>query len=677
MDSLDAVVPPGRIVSVTVYTRAARVVREIDLPLLDGIVPRRVRVGGLPAGLAAADVTARVLAPAGAANDPSTPFPRVVALRTELEGPGSAPHAGPNDPARQALRFELVRRQKRLAVRARLLEELDAARFRRRPVRQAPHDGLTKRTTSARLQYARLTAARRGRLEAECRTLKAEVAEIERQLAATADGGTSPAGAAQAFRTAVLLETAGTVPPGTTVLRLEVAYFVSEVRRQACGRLRFERGMERAELLIRAAVAQHTGEDWTDVRLEVVSADRPRPPRLELGGGWRAPPASAEEWDRSLDDARRDARSRIREMALRSAEVGPKRLGGETPASAPIPATAVARDVRPAERPPAEKPPAGRDARRGPTVRERRDAAGDRPGRAIPPRADAADRSDEPAPIDWRQAERFLDYERFRMTPLTGTAGGSPGGKLTEVDPFAEAAARLGCEPQELRRALSGKTATEEPPVVRAETAVRRTARGLCSIPSDGRFHVVDVDERPVAFQVRHVAVPRSAPEAYRIAVWTNPFPGPLPGGPLDVLAEGEFLKTVPLPDLPAGAPCELVLGPDRHVRLHRTTSFKEAGTLLTGSVDLRHQVTIEVENAGPTEIRLEVQERIPVAAGERVQVRQHDVGTPWEPLDGPACPGGFRRVVTLAPHARCTLGLAYTIGIWSTEEILGGNRRE
>lgn len=294
---------------------------------------------------------------------------------------------------------------------------------------------------------------------------------------------------------------------------------------------------------------------------------------------------------------------------------------------------------------------------------------------------------------NWQDPSDFLNYQGLRMIGPSLEDADLPRGRLVFIDEIRDAARRLGCEPMALRRGLRAAERDEPGATASLPTYARvcefqpglegsRTARGRCSVPSSGQYHVVTLDEIPLNFEMRFVAVPRTAREAFRVMEWKNPQPQPLLEGPVDVLIEGAYWSTVRLPNTPGKAKCELGLGVEDGIKLYRNARYKESATRLTGALELQHQITVDVSNHLPQPITLEVRERTPVSEydADKVSVRVHAALPPWQPfsLDEPGgCKGGFHWIIQLPPGGKQSLVASYTIGIWSNEELVGGNRRE
>lgn len=298
---------------VTVYRQGAVVTRVAEL---DAEWPEQVEVHGLPLAMLDASVRVEVV---GA--DDSTRPPQPTDVRVELALPPVEPPPPP--PAEEQL--EALRREIR-AIEARLerlgREQTTCDRLSLE-LADGPTEGPDLRPPPAPLQAwlgmidwreegRRQRLERRQQLRDELHRAHEQLDRLERQeAAAKAVRGPDPTEVAKR----VVLRLRGGAGAGPLVLKLE--YQVPG----ACWRptyvLRVARDGQRAELGVRALVAQQSGEPWSGVRLALSTADlardttipeltslrigrRQRPPRK---AGYREPPADTGELFKGLDDA--------------------------------------------------------------------------------------------------------------------------------------------------------------------------------------------------------------------------------------------------------------------------------------------------------------------------------------------------------------------------------------
>ncbi|WP_344441298.1 DUF4139 domain-containing protein, partial [Kitasatospora nipponensis] len=306
-----------------------------------GAVCRRLAHGPLPAPMPATTATATATATSG---------PGPVAVRIRLTGlprsldpsslRASLPDAPPGwrvtevRPTTEALvrtpaelpelRRELAeaedrlealdRREELLSTRRATTSALKAVRPPQpedAPLRPAPVDAVLALAdfVEDRLEelHGRLDEVRRQREEAEhTRDL------LQERLRRTSDASPAAPVETSAVALVTLTHDAGpAVTPETTdaptghPLTIELEYRVPAARWVPAYQLEYRQGQDHGRLVLRAAVAQRTGEDWTGVRLGLSTADLHRPAELpalrsiRIGrrqpapppSGWREPPA--------------------------------------------------------------------------------------------------------------------------------------------------------------------------------------------------------------------------------------------------------------------------------------------------------------------------------------------------------------------------------------------------
>ncbi|MCX5744984.1 MAG: DUF4139 domain-containing protein, partial [Proteobacteria bacterium] len=123
-------------------------------------------------------------------------------------------------------------------------------------------------------------------------------------------------------------------------------------------------------------------------------------------------------------------------------------------------------------------------------------------------------------------------------------------------------------------------------------------AEGRVDVTSDGAWTSLAIAAKPGTAKLRHVAVPREQPDAFRVAAIANPFGGPLLPGPIDIYDRGQFLVTSTVEFTPPGGTVEVGLGVDPLVKIARNTEFREeAAGMLRGALKLVHAFVIDVEN--------------------------------------------------------------------------------
>jgi len=200
-------------------------------------------------------------------------------------------------------------------------------------------------------------------------------------------------------------------------------------------------------------------------------------------------------------------------------------------------------------------------------------------------------------------------------------------------------------------------------------------------IPSDGRFHSIPIlaceaDARPY-----YVTVPREAADVFRFAEIDNPLGAPLLPGPADIYVGATFLMTAPLRLTPATGIIKLGMGVEQQIKVARNTAFaEEAAGLMGGTLNLKHDIDIELRNLLRVPAQIEVRERVPVTRdGEEHLKVTATAKPPWEPYDPPegSLRGGYAWKVWVQPSEVMHLHAAYSISMPARMEIATGNRRE
>ncbi|NUK61606.1 DUF4139 domain-containing protein, partial [Streptomyces lunaelactis] len=279
--------------SVVVYAQGAVCHR-----LARGSVPPdgRVRVTGLPRSLDPGSLRARVL---------GTPGVRVTEARVEVEAKPLA--TGSPDELRrefERLRDAYAAAEGRRDRQLSLIEEVSAlhpvppARKREDPHRRTPVD--------AWLELADFVDERLTGLHTRLVELEEALGSVEHELTVAADrlARTSTDAPSAHVETTVcaVLTLDGT---GDAEVELELEYGVPGAVWVPTYRLTHRQGDGSGRLVLRASVAQRTGEDWTGVRIALATADLrrrtdlPKLRSIRIGrrqpapapSGWREPPA--------------------------------------------------------------------------------------------------------------------------------------------------------------------------------------------------------------------------------------------------------------------------------------------------------------------------------------------------------------------------------------------------
>ncbi|MFF8835519.1 DUF4139 domain-containing protein [Streptomyces sp. NPDC015130] len=702
--------------SVVVYAQGALCVR-----LARGVVPAdgRIRVTGLPRSLDPGSLRARVRGTAGV---------RVTEARLEVEAEPlgtESPEGARREVERLRDAYEAAtgRRDRQLEriKEVQALRPVAPARKRDDPHRRAPvdawlelaefvderlaahHARLVELDEAMRVAAHELTVAA-DRLERA--STDAPQAHVETSLCAvltldTTGAGTPGAGAGtdagEADRTADA--------DGEIEVEVEVEYGVPGAVWVPTYRLRHRQGDATGRLVLRASVAQRTGEDWTGVRVALATADLrrrtdlPRLRSIRLGrrqdsptpSGWREPPAGLADLFSGYDAA------------------GPRPAAGGSdswvaaPASAPTPPppppSMPSHALPSMPLPPAPQGYGGAPGAlpvpggpvRGPSEERQRSIGGSFAGapapvaRMAPPApsapgapAPAAAPPPPPAPVNGppRPSGAELDYASLVLSGPDEPA--SRRGRLfpdAPVDPVAaEHRRRAGTVaslplPGHARRPRESAGSFDH----------RFDAAARADIPSDGTWHTVTVGEIPVGLRTEYLCVPSVEPTVYATLVLDNAGPQALLAGPVEVTVDDDFLLTAALPTLAPGGVRRVGLGPAEGVRVTRRVNVHESTSgLRNNTTVLDHRVHVELANrlAGP--VTVEVHERVPVTSDADVRIEERADWTAPAADTGADrhAPGTRVWRVDLPAGATTALDGGYEIRIPTGKALVGGNRR-
>ncbi|MET8626362.1 DUF4139 domain-containing protein [Kitasatospora sp. NPDC004669] len=734
---------PSVLDSVVVYAEGAVCRRRATVPVPpDG----RLRLTGLPDSLDGNSLRARVLSgPAGAVVTEAR-LEQLAELRESEELP--------------ALRRELdeaMERQSALNERHRLVQAAiaETAALRAVPPQRRPDEPLRRTPAEAWLELADFVDERLARLQerAEQLTREIELADHERRLAADRLERTSTADRTEPVGTTatVLLTLHTGHPPEHTEdrtdarhpgpdpdlapdleLELELEYGVPTARWVPAYRLSYRTGSDAGRLVLRAAVAQHTGEDWTGVRLALSTADLdrrtdlPKLSSLRIGrsqpapppSGWREPPAGLSDLFTGYDAADATRPTAKRDVPL--------------PVSAPMAAKAARTTGRPGRpggaRPTGprpefladEAPPAGPHGGGSLSVQEPPQEPAQEPARSMPappppgfagygappalsapaPAPAAAPMPQAPGGAPPEEARRSRLRRRGTPPPSTGftpdtTLLDYPDLVLAGPDAPADRRGTLRPNParverEELQQFLPGGregSRVRDLALPRHAVPPRESAGSFdhrfdavapADIPSDGTWHTVTVDEIPLSVRPEYVTVPAVEEKVYATLVLANRTDRAVLAGPVEVTVDEEFLLTAALPTLAPGGMRRLGIGVTESIEVARRTELRESATgMLKGnSTVLDHRVHVQLANRLGRAVTVEVRERVPVTSDAEIRIEERaDWHAPTVPT--PECPPSTRLWrVDLPPGGRTDLDGGYQIKIPAGKAIVGGNRR-
>ncbi|MEV7181820.1 DUF4139 domain-containing protein [Kitasatospora sp. NPDC093679] len=689
--------------SVVVYASGALCRRRAR-----GTVPAdgRVRLTGLPRVADAGSLRASVLS--GGARVTAARLEPEAEVRSRSDLPGLRLRVDRARDAAEALRQRSARQEARIA-------EVSAVRAVPPPLQaDEPH----RRTpTDAWFELADFVDERLAALHAQSADLAEELRLAEHELA-LAEDALARASSAVAVGPVTLGGSAVVTLEGAAEgaeVELEVEYGVPGAVWVPTYRLTYRQGEGSGTLLLRAQLAQRTGEDWSGVRIGLSTADLqrrtdlPQLRSLRIGrrqaapaaSGWREPPAGLGDLFSGYDAAGRPPQPR----AGRARPAGGGRpgraarpgagpdvtlagglTGAETalPFAAPVPPPPPAPGFAPqafpmpapsvqaygaAPQPPGAMPPPAPVA----SARGMRARAG---GGARSAPAAAFDVAPEPVapPVPPGPSQAQLDYAGLVLEGPDRPAhrrgllfpGAVHDPAATESRNLAESVAALALPAHAVRPRVSAGSFDQ-----------RYDAAARADVPSDGTWHTVTVGEVPVSLRTEYVCVPAVEEAVYGTLVLTNATASALLAGPVEVTVDGDFLLTAALPTLAAGGARRVGLGQAEAVRVARRTEMRESTAgMLNNTTVLDHRIHVELANRLPHPVTVEVRERVPVSTDQDVRIEERGTWTaPDRPSD--AYPPSTRRWrVELPAGGTAELDGGYEIRIPAGKAVVGGNRR-
>ncbi len=713
----------SQIDSVTVFRRGALVTRTAVLA-----ADSTVRLAPLPLTMDDGSVRVRVHS-----DDILTKAPIAEAVNVRLEVMSAAEsQPAPSDADVKEARERVAKIKARRAITMNALNrvaELEPLR-RAQPRDEAP----VIVDTTARLAMLRFRRERSEALSDELAAQTEQLRQANEDLAKKEEALREASSATQErpdeLRKALYVSMRG----ATAGAKVTVSYLVPGATWSPSYTVRLNQEMDAAELSVRAMVGQRSGEDWSDVALTLSTAspqsfyDLPELRSIRIGRqqpaparrGYRPAPVGAAElyadYDRGYADVVRPRKSKPRPAAA-----APVSMAAPTPEPAPPPppveeVMAAARsqvmmmdaaEVKAmAPGAPALSAPMPKSA---PAPRRSR-------GRAMAKKQKARriDHKREDLSVELEEADEgyfgasgggalgddemtmsgelsaLLNYGAMRMPAPTDSGRGS----LRVLSPHEQLVSLLVHQQHSTTIAVVMKKARSRATQIDPLPAGFNTPSSFdgfdfayvgshrVDLPSDGSLHNVAISSHEGASAPRYVCVPRESQDVFRFAEIKNPLGGPLLRGPADVYVDGSFLMTVPVDPVPAGGALALGLGVEQSIKVARNTHFKEETTgLLRGSLDLHHQITVDLENLLSREALIEVRDRLPTKREndddvelkvERVEPRWEDYEQKDEPIEG-----GKRWLVKVKPREKQRLIAEYTIRIAPKHELVGGNRRE
>ncbi|MFF1911868.1 DUF4139 domain-containing protein [Streptomyces sp. NPDC058239] len=674
--------------SVVVYAQGA-VCRRLAR---GGVSPDgRVRVTGLPRSLDPGSLRARVL---------GAPGVRVTEARVEVEAEPLV--TGTPDALRrevERLRDEYAAAQGRRDRQLSLIEEVGAlhpvppARRREDPHRRTPVD--------AWLELADFVDERLTGLHNRLVELEEALRNVEHEFTVAADrlarASTDAPSAHVETTVCAVLTLDGT---GDAEVELELEYGVPGAVWVPAYRLTHRQGDDSGRLVLRASVAQRTGEDWTGVRIALATADLrrrtglPRLRSIRIGrsqpapapSGWREPPAGLVDLFSGYDAAGPGPATTAAPAAVGAGSASgpvpppppppppaPQGYGGP-PAALPAPGVAppevfgggMPALAQPAGSRPGDRPRTGGGSFAGAPA----PMAPAAPGRAAPP--------PPPAPVAGPPQPSGAELDYAALVLCGPDEQGGRRGRLFPDSPFDPVAA-------EYRRRAEAVAALPLPgQAVRPRESAgsfdhRFDATARADIPSDGTWHTVTVGEIPVGLRTEYLCVPSVEQTVYATLVLSNATDQALLADPVEVTVDDDFLLTAALPTLAPGGVRRVGLGPAEGIRVtHRTNLHESTSGLRNNTTVLDHRVHVELANRLARPVTVEVRERVPVTSDPDVRIEERADWTAPEEGAGPDRHAPGTRVWRLELPAGATAALdgGYEIRIPTGKALVGGNRR-
>jgi hypothetical protein len=702
---------------VTVFRGGARVFRRVTVEVeADGVV----RVPNLP--LALQDGTLRATVHGDGA-------PAASQVRIGLEVPAKAEARPVSEvalrEARTAMRLLNVEADRVFEVMEALsrVSTPDRAKGRRSEQPMSP--------TEARLQLLAFRREHLAELRTRHRELQRQQLEAGERVEAL-EAALALASDARTPRPSELRKTAVIRLQGAAGRwDLELSYLVPGARWTPSYALWFAADYRSARLVMRASVAQRSGEDWSAARLSVSTAlatrwsELPELPSRRIGrhqpvpprAGWRPLPDDADALYADYDRAKeRLPRKTLGEQVVlmsggavggASAPVmtGPLDDEPEPPPPPPKPRKKRSKPrydglgMGAAPPPPSAAPMPARAAMPAAQMQRSRSvvgAFGDAAGAAMS--ALSADKPkglqslDAPPPTPQLAApEDRMDYGALRLRGPDA----SERGRLVPVEALAvyqevsvdvrvttkvlRVLAKVAARAEGVGQLALPPRCADPAPIDDFDHAWE--AEHPVDVASDGAWHTVTLTATEGATALSYVTVPRESTDVFRMVRFDNPLRSPLASGPVDVYVGGDFLLTTRVSAVPPGGEVNLGLGVEQAIKVARNTSFDENSRgMFGGTRSLDHEVRIEVMNTLGWPAAVEVQERVPVvdADNKDIEVVETEVTPRWSELEQqPPVAGGRRWRVTVPAGRKQELLARYAVRIASAHELRGGDRRD
>ena len=200
--------------------------------------------------------------------------------------------------------------------------------------------------------------------------------------------------------------------------------------------------------------------------------------------------------------------------------------------------------------------------------------------------------------------------------------------------------------------------------------AVTYQVPGKVTVPADGTPHKVVVARIGLKPELDYVSAPRLVQAVYRRAKLANDSRYTLIAGKANLYAGEEYIGGTALEMTAPGGLIELYLGVDDRIKVERELKRRDVDKrLIGGKRRLQVGYQIEIENTRPDEVRLMIQDQIPLAGHEDIKVKLEN-----------AAPRPERQTelnllewdLTLAPEAKQTLRFDFSVEYPQGLAVLG-----
>lgn len=496
---------------------------------------------------------------------------------------------------------------------------------------------------------------------------------------------------------------------GEGEVQVALSYRVPGARWSPAYQLHADGLLTEGRLVLRAWIAQATGEDWSQVELRLSSrsstravalppllpfrmgAPRPAPPAAwrglaadfdslfgaELPTAEHAPGAHVATWSADEDlhqadtlttDESWEVEGLVEDDLVEIAAAGQEEelddsLRFELP------------EIREAPGAPPEAPLEGDDGQ-DTAITGLSDVQAD-PGA-----------SKSPSQTAIRVENALLEYEHVRLggplehdsvrgrLVLSGDRwpADMPAGARPQVARWAR---RWNVAHQELgRRALPPHHHDPAPP---GGVEVEYVAEGLVDLPTNGESRWLAVFSQPLELHVRYTSVPRNELRAYRRIQAELERPAPLLPGPFQVFVEGEPETTVAWEGTGPHEPLDLSLGAEDRITVARNVKYREERVESSNGARRFHTtVDVRVTSELPREVSVHLIERVPVpdeGGGPAVEITTSTpIAKPYQGAVTADMEGARVQTLDVPPNGEARAVLGYVIGLRSGEEIAGGN---